>query len=85
MDHGISGFVVDGEVDAIEAIRRLGELDRRMVRAQFDKRFTARRMAEEYVQHYLTLVRTHARLMPHSDERRDQVRIDSYDEPPAVA
>ena len=56
VDHGVSGFVVDGEEEAIQAIGRLRELDRRTVRAQFDKRFTAKRMAKEYVQHYESIV-----------------------------
>ena len=56
VDHGVSGFVVDGEEEAIQAIGRLRELDRRKVRAQFDKRFTAKRMAKEYVQHYESIV-----------------------------
>jgi glycosyltransferase involved in cell wall biosynthesis len=36
----------------IEAIGRLGELDRRRVRARFEERFTARRMAQDYVALY---------------------------------
>ena len=57
VDHGVSGFIVDSEAEAIQAISRLGELDRRTDRAQFEKRFTSRRMAEEYVEHYNALVR----------------------------
>jgi glycosyltransferase involved in cell wall biosynthesis len=41
VDDGITGFVVDGEAEAIEAIGRLGELDRRRVRRRFEERFTA--------------------------------------------
>ena len=55
VDHGITGFVVSGEEEAIQAIGRLGELDRRRIRAQFEKRFTSRRMAEEYLRHYSAL------------------------------
>ena len=55
IDEGVTGFVVDGEAQAIEAIGRLGQLDRRRVRARFEQRFTARRMAEEYVSHYTAL------------------------------
>jgi len=55
VDHGITGFVVSGEEEAIQAIGRLGELDRRRIRAQFEKRFTSRRMAEEYLNHYAAL------------------------------
>src|SRR6202045_1740708 len=52
VDHGITGFIVSNEEEPIQAIGRLGELDRRRVRAQFEKRFTSRRMAEEYLKHY---------------------------------
>ncbi|MBR1250075.1 glycosyltransferase family 4 protein [Bradyrhizobium sp. AUGA SZCCT0169] len=55
VDHGITGFVVSNEEEAIEAIGRLGELDRRRIRAQFESRFTSRRMAEEYLKHYTAL------------------------------
>ncbi|WP_027584715.1 glycosyltransferase family 4 protein [Bradyrhizobium sp. Ai1a-2] len=55
IDDGITGFVVDGEEEAIEALGRLGELDRRKVRARFEERFTAERMAKEYLRHYEAL------------------------------
>jgi glycosyltransferase involved in cell wall biosynthesis len=61
IDHGISGFVVEDEAEAIAAIKRLGELDRRKVRAQFEARFTAKRMASDYVRHYEMLVATERR------------------------
>jgi glycosyltransferase involved in cell wall biosynthesis len=55
IDEGITGYVVSGEDEAVEAIGRLGELDRRRVRAHFEKRFTSRRMAEKYLEHYEAL------------------------------
>jgi glycosyltransferase involved in cell wall biosynthesis len=55
VDHGMTGFVVSDEEEAIQAIGRLGELDRRRIRTQFEKRFTARRMAEDYLNHYAAL------------------------------
>jgi glycosyltransferase involved in cell wall biosynthesis len=58
IDDGITGFVVDDEDGAIRAIRRLDQLDRRQVRAHFEKRFSSRRMATEYVRLYETLVAT---------------------------
>jgi len=58
IDHGVSGFVVEGEAEAIAALGRLDELDRRTIRRQFERRFTARRMADQYVQHYRTLAET---------------------------
>jgi glycosyltransferase involved in cell wall biosynthesis len=55
VDHGVTGFVVSDEEEAIQAIKSIGELDRRRIRAQFEKRFTARRMAEEYLNQYAAL------------------------------
>jgi glycosyltransferase involved in cell wall biosynthesis len=52
VDDGVTGFIVDTEDEAVQAIRRLRELDRRKVRAHFEQRFTAQRMAREYVSHY---------------------------------
>ena len=52
IDDGVSGFIVDSEEEALAAIRRIGTLDRRTVRAAFERRFTARRMAEDYLRHY---------------------------------
>jgi glycosyltransferase involved in cell wall biosynthesis len=49
VDDGVTGFIVDSEGEALSAIGRLGELDRMCIRARFDVRFTARRMAEDYV------------------------------------
>jgi glycosyltransferase involved in cell wall biosynthesis len=56
IDHGVSGLVVDGEDEAKKAVQLLDQLDRSQVRARFDERFTARRMAEQYVRHYERLV-----------------------------
>ena len=52
IDEGETGFVVDNEDEAIAAVKRIGELDRRRVRAAFVRRFTARRMANDYLRHY---------------------------------
>jgi len=52
IEDGVTGFIVEGPDQATAAIRRLGEIDRRRVRARFEQRFTAKRMAQEYLQHY---------------------------------
>ena len=52
VDEGVTGFVVDDEGQAVQAVKRLGELDRRRVHERFEERFTADRMAEDYVSHY---------------------------------
>jgi glycosyltransferase involved in cell wall biosynthesis len=56
IDDGISGFIVETEAQAIAAVRRVPELDRGRVRRTFDARFTARRMAEDYLRVYQHLI-----------------------------
>ena len=41
---------------AIKALQRLREIDRRRVRERFEERFTAGRMAADYLLHYQTVV-----------------------------
>jgi hypothetical protein len=43
---------------ALCAIDRLATVDRRVVRASFERRFTARRMAEDYLHIYETLIQS---------------------------
>ena len=64
MEEGHTGFTVEGLEDAVEAVRRVPELSRKRCREVFDHRFTAARMAHDYVQVYerLTNTRQHERL-----------------------
>lgn len=55
IDHGLTGFIVEDDVGAVAAVDRLGELSRDRVRQQFEERFTARRMAEDYLDVYCQL------------------------------
>jgi glycosyltransferase involved in cell wall biosynthesis len=55
IDEGVTGFIVDHEAAAVDAVRRLSEIDRRKVSQVFETRFTARRMASDYVKIYHTL------------------------------
>jgi glycosyltransferase involved in cell wall biosynthesis len=52
IDDGLTGFIVENELAAIAAVSRLAHLSRRNVRAHFAERFTARRMAQDYVAIY---------------------------------
>jgi hypothetical protein len=56
MQDGVSGFIVDSVDEAIAAARRVDTLDRKKVRAYFEKRFTAQRMAEDYLELYQRLI-----------------------------
>jgi glycosyltransferase involved in cell wall biosynthesis len=52
IEHGVSGFIVEDEAEAIQAVQRLPELDRREVRASFERRFTSSEMAGKYINCY---------------------------------
>jgi glycogen synthase len=52
VDEGVSGFVVDEIGAAVEAVRAAVRLPRAAVRAAFERRFTAERMAGDYVRVY---------------------------------
>lgn len=60
IDDGITGFIVDDEEQAVAATRRLHSLNRAHIRRVFEKRFTARRMAEDYVDLYRRLIARNA-------------------------
>lgn len=52
IEDGVSGFIVDDEAGAVQAIKRIGELDRVKVREAFERRFTVGTMAEKYLTLY---------------------------------
>jgi glycosyltransferase involved in cell wall biosynthesis len=56
IEDGVTGFIVEDEQDAIGATYRLSELSRTKVRARFEERFTARRMAQDYLAVYRSLM-----------------------------
>jgi glycosyltransferase involved in cell wall biosynthesis len=56
IDHGLTGFVVDTLDEAIDATRNIELIDRRICRATFERRFSAIRMAGDYVDLYQGLV-----------------------------
>jgi glycosyltransferase involved in cell wall biosynthesis len=61
--HGRTGFVVDDLDDAVAAARRIGEISRRHCREVFEDRFTATRMASDYVDLYSALLEARRRPM----------------------
>jgi glycosyltransferase involved in cell wall biosynthesis len=66
IEDGLTGFVVEDVNGAIGAVDRLGHLSRDKVRARFEERFTARRMAQDYLSVYRKLsdaVEPHLRLV----------------------
>jgi glycosyltransferase involved in cell wall biosynthesis len=57
IDEGVTGMIVDNIDQARIALVQVAALDRRRVRRRFEERFTARRMANDYVRVYRSLVR----------------------------
>lgn len=55
IDEGVTGFIVDTVDEAVMAVQRAVNLDRGGVRARFEQRFTAERMAHDYVDIYTAL------------------------------
>jgi glycosyltransferase involved in cell wall biosynthesis len=56
IEDGVTGFIVASEATAAAAVRRLQGLDRARIRRIFEERFTARRMAEDYLRLYRGLI-----------------------------
>jgi glycosyltransferase involved in cell wall biosynthesis len=49
VEDGVTGFIVDSVADAAAAVSRVPSLDRATVRLRFEERFSADRMARDYV------------------------------------
>src|SRR5215212_2175393 len=57
IEAALTGFVAENETEAVAAVDRLSVLSRSAVRRQFEARFTARRMALDYLAVYLGLIK----------------------------
>jgi len=62
IDDGLTGLIVEDETGAIGSVDRLAHLSREKIRRRFEERFTARRMAQDYLSVYRSLS---DRLAPH--------------------
>ena len=56
VEDGLTGFIVEDETSAVAAVGRLSQLSRPAIRQRFEARFTARRMALEYLATYRSLM-----------------------------
>ena len=64
IEDGVTGFIVEDDNGAIGAVDRLGALSRARVRQRFEERFTARRMAQDYLAVYRSLADSRAASAP---------------------
>ncbi len=56
VEDNLTGFIVEDEKSAIGSVYRVAELSRAKVRERFEQRFTARRMAQDYLTVYRSLM-----------------------------
>src|SRR4030095_3527303 len=52
LEHGVTGWIVEGMEEAVQAVARVPALSRARCRQVFEERFSASRMAQDYVQLY---------------------------------
>ncbi len=83
LDDQISGYVVDDVEQAVDALKTIRHFDRARCRRVFEERFSARRMAQDYLKIYQRVIdgsgrarstapRQNGAIVP----RRDQVVAD---------
>ena len=68
VDDEVTGFIVETVDDAVAAVDHLGMLDRRRIRAIFERRFSATAMAKNYVELYQRLLQGDAGTAPYAPD-----------------
>ena len=64
LENGVTGFIVGSEQEACDVIRDIRRLDRDRVRAEFDRRFTAQHMAQNYLKLYTRMAKSRMPALP---------------------
>ena len=57
VEHGVTGFIVNSIEEALAAVHEAPRLDRAQVRRRFEERFSAARMARDYLSVYRSIAR----------------------------
>jgi glycosyltransferase involved in cell wall biosynthesis len=52
LENGLTGYIIDSIEEAVEAVHRIPTIERKSCREEFERRFSARRMCEEYLSVY---------------------------------
>jgi glycosyltransferase involved in cell wall biosynthesis len=68
IDRGVTGLTVDDVEEAVQVLPQLLSLDRRTVRQRFEERFSATRMAKDYLSVYRALLERP--MLPESEAAR---------------
>jgi glycosyltransferase involved in cell wall biosynthesis len=64
VDDNVTGFIVESIDDSLRAVEKIQHFDRSRCRSVFEKRFSAARMAADYVKIYEGLMKTQVRARP---------------------
>jgi len=64
VEEGLTGHIVDGIEQATAIAARVKMLDRKAIRGRFEERFTAARMAKDYLRVYHSVIGANVKLIP---------------------
>jgi glycosyltransferase involved in cell wall biosynthesis len=67
LEDGVTGYIVNNESEACERLRHIRKMDRNRIRAEFDCRFTAQHMAQNYLKLYSRLIKGRRRPLMTTD------------------
>ena len=76
IENGLTGYIVDSVEEGICALGKLVALDRRKIRRRFDERFSASRMARDYVSIYREMASGTVKSgLRHATPSRQEIRL----------
>jgi len=81
VEDGLTGHIVDSIEQATVSAPRVMMLDRHAVRRRFEERFTAGRMAKDYVRAYNSVTRANVKLVPNQAEPLHATAAELANEP----
>lgn len=85
LEDAVTGFIVQSEDQAVAAVRRIEIFDRARIRGEFERRFTAQRMAQDYLKLYARLTQTRRLSILPVEGARSDIRTRSLTTLPSAA
>lgn len=73
IENGHNGWLVDTPREAVEAVRRVADIDRAACRAVVERRFSVRRMVDAYIELYAQLAEARLRLQVIAGSQTEKV------------
>jgi len=77
VEDGVTGFLVNDVLGAVNALRHLDRIDRGMCRLRFEERFTSKRMAMDYLKIYERLLKPEPASLALSDGDLRWMKLES--------